>query len=185
MPVLYEVVELANGDIALQREGDDNGQPLVTMRFSTELLRFLRNGKLDIAKVMIEAGMEEVAKLAADFNLENDQAASGKATSEDSKIDSKDEVISGKNADVAKVDNQASLSESASQAIESCGTDSLDFKDERYSKEAPKAELDDRFGHRGDKKRRLSKKVLLKKRRSTQQKDEDFVEAEAISHLIH
>ena len=67
MPILYEVVELANGDVALQREGDDKGQPLVTMRFSTELLRFLRNGKLDIAKVMIEAGLEEVAKLAEDF----------------------------------------------------------------------------------------------------------------------
>lgn len=74
MPILYEVVELANGDVALQREGDDKGQPLVTMRFSTELLRFLRSGKLDIAKVMIEAGLEEVAKLAEDFTAHEQQA---------------------------------------------------------------------------------------------------------------
>jgi hypothetical protein len=68
MSTLYEIVELANGDIALQKEGDakkaTNGAPLVTMRFSTDLLRFLRGAKMDIAKVMIEAGLERVAHLA-------------------------------------------------------------------------------------------------------------------------
>lgn len=75
MSTLYEIVELANGDIALQREGGakktSNGAPLVTMRFSTDLLRFLRGAKMDIAKVMIEAGLERVAHLAESASRES------------------------------------------------------------------------------------------------------------------
>lgn len=74
MSTLYEIVELANGDIALQKEGDSkkatNGAPLVTMRFSTDLLRFLRDAKMDVAKVMIEAGLERVATLAESVSRE-------------------------------------------------------------------------------------------------------------------
>lgn len=64
MAKLYEIIELPDGDIALQREGDTDGQPLVTMRFSMELLRFLRGEKLEIAKSMLEAGLEKVAEIA-------------------------------------------------------------------------------------------------------------------------
>ncbi len=78
MSTLYEIVELANGDIALQKEGDSkkvtNGAPLVTMRFSTDLLRFLRGAKMDIAKVMIEAGLERVAHLAESVTREDMEA---------------------------------------------------------------------------------------------------------------
>ena len=78
MSTLYEIVELANGDIALQKEGDTkkaaNGAPLVTMRFSTDLLRFLRGAKMDIAKVMIEAGLERVAHLAESVTREELEA---------------------------------------------------------------------------------------------------------------
>ena len=74
MSTLYEIVELANGDIALQKEGEakkaNNGAPLVTMRFSTDLLRFLRTAKMDVAKVMIEAGLERVAHLAESVTRE-------------------------------------------------------------------------------------------------------------------
>lgn len=79
MSTLYEIVELANGDIALQKEGDTKqaaskpgtkGAPLVTMRFSTDLLRFLRGAKMDVAKVMIEAGLERVANLAESVTRE-------------------------------------------------------------------------------------------------------------------
>ncbi len=57
MSTLYEIVELANGEIALQR-ADDSGEPLVAIRFSKESLYFLNEAKFDIAKAMIEAGLE-------------------------------------------------------------------------------------------------------------------------------
>ncbi|WNO11224.1 hypothetical protein [Teredinibacter sp. KSP-S5-2] len=55
--VLYEIVELPNGDIALQR-ADEQGEPLVSIRFSKESLYFLSDSKITVAKAMIEAGLE-------------------------------------------------------------------------------------------------------------------------------
>ncbi|WP_339898670.1 hypothetical protein [uncultured Gilvimarinus sp.] len=60
---LYEIVELSNGDVVLQR-ADENGEPLVSIRFSAESLSFMRDGKFDVAKAMIEAGMEVAGDLA-------------------------------------------------------------------------------------------------------------------------
>lgn len=60
---LYEIVELANGDVVLQR-ADEEGEPLLCIRFSSESLSFMRDGKFDIAKAMIEAGMEAAGDLA-------------------------------------------------------------------------------------------------------------------------
>lgn len=62
---LYEIVELANGDVVLQR-ADENGEPLVSIRFSSDSLSYMRNGKLDVAKAMIEAGMEAASEIADD-----------------------------------------------------------------------------------------------------------------------
>lgn len=59
---LYEIVELANGDVVLQR-ADEEGEPLLSIRFSTESLSLMRDGKFDIAKAMIEAGMEAAGDL--------------------------------------------------------------------------------------------------------------------------
>ena len=61
MPTLYEIVELPNGEIALQRAddaGEKQGEPLVSIRFSEESLYFLNDAKFDVAKAMIEAGLE-------------------------------------------------------------------------------------------------------------------------------
>ena len=60
---LYEIVELANGDVVLQR-ADEEGEPLLCIRFSPETLSFMQEGKFDIAKAMIEAGMEAAGDLA-------------------------------------------------------------------------------------------------------------------------
>lgn len=60
---LYEIVELPNGDIVLQRT-DDAAEPLVSIRFSADSLSFMRDGKFDVAKAMIEAGMEAAGDLA-------------------------------------------------------------------------------------------------------------------------
>lgn len=58
MSSFYEIVELANGDVALQHVDDDSQEPLVVIRFSEESLAFLGDAKFNVAKAMIEAGME-------------------------------------------------------------------------------------------------------------------------------
>lgn len=60
----YEIVELMNGDVALQRLDDETNEPLVTIRFSEETLAFLGEAKFDVAKAMIEAGMETAGDVA-------------------------------------------------------------------------------------------------------------------------
>lgn len=60
---LYEIVELANGDVVLQR-ADEGGEPLVSIRFSADSLSYMQDGKFDVAKAMIEAGMEAASELA-------------------------------------------------------------------------------------------------------------------------
>ena len=60
---LFEIMELSNGDIVLQRS-EDEGSPLVSIRFSAESMAFLRNNKFDVARAMIEAGMEAAGDIA-------------------------------------------------------------------------------------------------------------------------
>jgi len=60
---LFEIMELSNGDIVLQR-ADDEGDPLVSIRFSAESMAFLRGNKFDVARAMIEAGMEAAGDIA-------------------------------------------------------------------------------------------------------------------------
>ncbi len=66
---LYEIVELANGDVVLQR-ADEEGAPLVSIRFSAETLSYMQEGTFDVAKAMIEAGMEAASDLV--FDAESD-----------------------------------------------------------------------------------------------------------------
>lgn len=65
---LYEIVELENGEIALQRAGEDDAEPLVSIRFSDESLYYLDSARLVVAKAMIEAGLEVLG----DLSEEND-----------------------------------------------------------------------------------------------------------------
>lgn len=62
MSTLYEIVELENGDIALQRV-DDAGEPLVRIRFSEESLYFLNDARFEVAKAMIEAGLDAASDI--------------------------------------------------------------------------------------------------------------------------
>lgn len=59
---LYEIAELPNGDIVL-RKVDAEGEPLVSLHFSAESIAFMGEGKFEIAKAMIEAGMEAASDL--------------------------------------------------------------------------------------------------------------------------
>ncbi len=77
MSTLFEIIELPNGDIALQR-ADENGEPVVSIRFSKESEFFLDEAKLDVAKVMIEAGLELVG--AIDFPAEEETVSDESVT---------------------------------------------------------------------------------------------------------
>jgi len=63
----YEILELSSGEIVLKRSGDEgSNEPLVTLKFSAESVAFLGAGRFEVAKAMIEAGMEAASELAAD-----------------------------------------------------------------------------------------------------------------------
>lgn len=64
MSSFYEIIELINGDVALARADDESNEPLVTIRFSSESLAFLGEDKFNVAKAMIEAGMEAAGDIA-------------------------------------------------------------------------------------------------------------------------
>lgn len=55
---LYEIVELSNGDVVLRRVDDESSEPLVRIQFSEESLNYLGESKFEVAKAMIEAGMD-------------------------------------------------------------------------------------------------------------------------------
>lgn len=61
---LYEIIELADGGVGLRRAGEDDGEPLVSIKFSKEAEDFLQDARFDVVKAMIEAGLETVGDLA-------------------------------------------------------------------------------------------------------------------------
>jgi hypothetical protein len=61
----YEIVMLPDGEVVLQRS-DENGEPLIRINFSEEALCYLREGSMDVAKAMIDAGIDAVEVLGND-----------------------------------------------------------------------------------------------------------------------
>lgn len=57
-----EIVQLANGDIVLQ-SADEEREPLVNISFSEESLSYIGGAGLDIARAMIQAGIQAVARM--------------------------------------------------------------------------------------------------------------------------
>ena len=51
---LFEIVQLANGDIVL-RDPESDDKQLLKIRFAPEIRALLGNGALQLAKVMVEA----------------------------------------------------------------------------------------------------------------------------------
>lgn len=70
-----EIVDLGNGEIVLQRS-DDDGEPLVTIRFSDETRVYLTDNNLEVARAMIQAGIQAAADLAGQ---EDEEEISGGA----------------------------------------------------------------------------------------------------------
>lgn len=59
---LLEIVDLGDGRVVLQR-ADSKAEPLVTIRFSVESQAFIEDNRLEVARAMIQAGLEAVASL--------------------------------------------------------------------------------------------------------------------------
>lgn len=64
-----EIVELADGEIVLQRS-DDDSEPMVRIRFSPETETYMMNNTLEVARVMIQAGIQAVAQLSEQEEVE-------------------------------------------------------------------------------------------------------------------
>lgn len=59
---LLEIVDLGDGEVVLQR-ADDDSKPLVTIRFSDESRIYLTDNGLEVAKAMIQAGLQAAAAI--------------------------------------------------------------------------------------------------------------------------
>ena len=70
---LLEIVDLGDGEVVLQRV-EDESEPLVSIQFSYEANAYLMGNNLEIARVMIQAGIEAAARLSEVSNLEVDTA---------------------------------------------------------------------------------------------------------------
>ena len=64
-----EIVEMPNGDIVLQRSDSDD-EPLVVIQFSEESRVYLMDGTLEVARAMIQAGIQAAAQMADQGEIE-------------------------------------------------------------------------------------------------------------------
>lgn len=62
---LYEIVMLPDGEVVLQRSNED-GEPLIRISFSDEAKYYLRDTRMDVAKAMIDAGIDVVERMSSD-----------------------------------------------------------------------------------------------------------------------
>jgi len=69
---LLEIVDLGDGEIVLQR-ADDDSEPLVTIRFSDESRIYLMDNGLEVAKAMIQAGIQAAAAIAEQVEQETSE----------------------------------------------------------------------------------------------------------------
>jgi hypothetical protein len=69
---LLEIVELDDGEIVLQR-ADDDSAPLVRIQFSEESQLYLMDQSLEVARAMIQAGIQAAASLSEQSEAEAEQ----------------------------------------------------------------------------------------------------------------
>ena len=70
---VFEIVELPDGDIVLKR-ADDDGEPLLNIRFSEETNAHMPHLRLEVAKAMIQAGIQAYAELSEQVAYEEADA---------------------------------------------------------------------------------------------------------------
>lgn len=73
---VLEIVDLGNGEIVLQR-ADDDSEPLVTIRFSDESRVYLMDSGMEVAKAMIQAGIQAAATLMEQAEVETESTEEG------------------------------------------------------------------------------------------------------------
>ena len=71
---LLEIVDLGDGEVVLQR-ADDDSEPLVSIRFSDESRIYMMDNGLEVAKAMIQAGIQAAAAIAEQIEQEETTAA--------------------------------------------------------------------------------------------------------------
>ena len=59
---VLEIIEMVNGDIVLKPAGENN-KPLLTIRFSGETNKYVSNDRIEVAKAMINAGIDALSEL--------------------------------------------------------------------------------------------------------------------------
>ena len=72
---LLEIVDLGDGEVVLQR-ADDDSERLVSIQFSEEASAYLMENNLEVAKVMIQAGIQAAAKMAELSSVEMESSES-------------------------------------------------------------------------------------------------------------
>ena len=75
MSTLLEIVDLGDGEVVLQR-ADDDSEPLVSIQFSEEASAYLMENNLEVAKLMIQAGIQAAAKMAEMSGIEMESSES-------------------------------------------------------------------------------------------------------------
>ena len=73
---LLEIVDLGDGEIVLQRAEDDS-EPLVTIKFSEESRIYMMDSGLEVAKAMIQAGIQAAAAIAEQGDVEIETSREG------------------------------------------------------------------------------------------------------------
>ncbi len=68
---VLEIVELEDGNVALRR-ADGEGEPLVCIRFSDEAVAYLRDAHVDIARAMINTGIQIVGRMTEELVRDDD-----------------------------------------------------------------------------------------------------------------
>lgn len=71
-PSFFEIVQLSDGEYALQRIDDDSA-PLVRISFSSEAREMMNERDMSVAKAMIAAGVEAAGNVTADIDMEWDE----------------------------------------------------------------------------------------------------------------
>jgi hypothetical protein len=82
---LLEIVDLGNGEIVLRRaeeEVEGESEALVTIRFSDETRVYIMDQGMEVAKAMIQAGIQAAAQLSeqGEVEMEMEQVESSSPT---------------------------------------------------------------------------------------------------------
>ena len=70
---LLEIVDLGDGEVVLRR-ADDDSEPLVSIQFSEEARMFVLDNGLEVAKVMIQAGLQAAAAIVQQAEAESTES---------------------------------------------------------------------------------------------------------------